>query len=243
MAAVATGWAFQGEMFAAATRQGKTLGTYASSCEPFGDDWDKTTEGRNINDRFHLPPIPAGKIARDYYLICQKQLVDFLDSRQASQVRLAARRMARTMNDGNTIFVVACGHIHSLGAIIPREFVRLTIYGRAWEWRPKILQPGDMLFWLGYLDYPTKEATDAIHRQCDVVALTVADGPSNEHQTTIRSCWANWDTVIDVPDFPVRILPSSGVVQTVQWYALMAESSKLSLLPARGNTARAWPGN
>jgi len=32
--------------------------------------------------------------------------------------------------------------------------------------------------------------------------------------------------VINVTGYPVRILPTSGVVQTVQWYALMAETEK-----------------
>jgi uncharacterized phosphosugar-binding protein len=227
MSTTAMAWAFQGEMFSAATRKGKTFATSASDAEPHGREWDDANKGRTLNQRFTVPPIPPGKIARDYYRICQHQLIAFLEDGQADRLRLAAERMARTMKSGRIIFVVVSGHLHRDAAIVPREFVRMAIYGRTWQWQPEILESGDMLFWLGNLDYPKKEISDALSRGGEVVSLTVADGPTSDREITIRSHWSAWDSVIDVPDLPLRILPTSGVVQTVQWYALMAEIEKL----------------
>jgi hypothetical protein len=103
----------------------------------------------------------------------------------------------------------------------------MTIYGRDWQWRPEILEPGDMLFWLGYLDYPRKQIGEALGRGGKVVSLTVEDGPTTDEEITIRSHWSAWDSAVNVPELPVRILPTSAVVQTVQWYALMAETERI----------------
>jgi hypothetical protein len=227
MAAAATTWAYMGEVFAAASRKGKTLSTLGSDKEPNDDQWDKMCELLRTNDRFPVTPIPAGKIARDYYRICQKQLIDFLASGEAKQVRLAGRRLAETLQAGNSCFVVAGGHIHPRAAIIPLQFSRLVMIGRSWELDSKIYQPGDMLLYVGYLDYPQKDIDAAIAAQASVISISVADGATDDKHTHINSHFANWDSVINVAGLPVRILPSSGVIQTPQWYALMAEALKV----------------
>ncbi|GAH44926.1 unnamed protein product, partial [marine sediment metagenome] len=33
-----------------------------------------------------------------------------------------------------------------------------------------------------------------------------------------------YDTVIDLPKYPIRVLPTSGVVGTPHWYSIMAET-------------------
>ena len=226
MATTAIAHAFAGEMFAAAARKGKTLATIGSDAEPFGPQWDKSVEGLNVNPRFKIPPVPAGQIAKDYLLTCQRQIAGFLESGRAKQVRLAGERLAATLAKGNEVFVVCAGHIHVLGSIIPREFTRMTMYGRPWEWRNAVLKPGDALLYFGYLDYPAKPAKEAVDAGASVVTFSASDGPTDGSRTHVRSSWEPWDSVVNVRDYPVRILPSSGVVQTVEWYSLMAETLK-----------------
>ncbi len=227
MATIATAWALQGEMFAAASRNGKTLATLASDAEPNGKLWDRSVRGKKLNPRFKLPAIPAGKISREYYLACQKQLVAFLNSDQTGQVRLAAERLAAAVARGKRVFVVISGHLHVTGALVPRSFREsVIVYGRPWQWRDEVLEKGDVLLDFGYLTYPTRRADKALKRGAEVVTISVADGPTDKNRTHIKSLWSNWDSVINVTGYPVRILPSSGVVQTVQWYALMDETEK-----------------
>lgn len=227
MSVAAMCWAFHGEMFSAATRRGKTFATLGADLEPHGPEWDKANFGRTLSEKFSVPSIPAGKIARDYYRTCQKQLVSFLESRQADQVRLAAKRMSETMKKGKNIFVIVSGHIHPQAAIIPPEFERMAIYGRTWQWRPQMLEAGDTFFWFGYIEYPKKEIGEALERGANVVSLNVDEGPTTDREINIRGHWYHWDTVINIPDYPCRILSSSGVIQTPQWYALMAETQKI----------------
>lgn len=227
MAAAATAWAFFGEVFAAVSRQGKTLSTFASDVEPNGLEWDKIYEKQHFNEQYPIAPIPAGRIAREYYRICQKQLIDCLEAGEAKQIRLAARRLVDTLQAGNACFVVVEGHIHPRGAIIPSGFANLIMFGRTWEWRPALLRPGDLLLHLGYLDYPEKDVKETLAAGGQVITMAVAEGPTNEKLTHIRGFWRSWDSVVDVEGYPVRILPTSGVAQTPQWYSLMAEAVKL----------------
>jgi hypothetical protein len=226
MAATAMGWAFCGELFAAATRKGKTLASWASDCEPNGRDWDKTVEGLNLHPKAAVPPIPAGQIARQYLRICQRQVAEFLDAGEARRVRQAGQRLAATLSDGKACFIVVCGHLHVRGAVIPREFTNMVMYGRTWEWRPQVIRPGDMLLWLGYLDYPAAELEKVLAAGGKAVTLTASDGPTDDSRININGHWDKWDSAVNVAGLPVRILPTSGVVQTPQWYALMAEALK-----------------
>ena len=233
MAAAATAWAFCGEVFAAASRKGKTLATLGSDVEPNGPAWDKSCETLHVNERFTVAPIPPGQTARKYYRICQKQIIDFLESGQASQVRVAAQRLDETFDRGNACLVLIRGHIHPRASIIPRELPGMVIIGRPWEWRPRKqqLQSGDMLLHVGYLAYPRQDVYDAIAAGANVITMASATGPTDERRTHIQETWTDWDSVVDVDGLPVRILPSSGVVQTPLWYALMAETIQAQKKP------------
>lgn len=241
MASVATAWAFQGEMFAAAARKGKTLATLASDLEPNGRRWDRSVEGLNLHPAFKLPSIPPGKIARDYLRICQQQAAEFLSAKEGVRVRTAAKRLSNALGNDRAVFIVVSGHLHVLGGIIPREFPRMVMYGRTWEWRDAVLKPGDILLSMGYLDYPERMVNRALDAGADVVTVSVADGPTDARRAHVGSHWAQWDSVVNVPDYPVRILPTSGVVQTPQWYALMAEALKARMEDTHQPPAKAGP--
>ena len=232
MSAVAIAHAFVGEMFAAASRKGKTLATLGSDAEPHGPEWDKSVEGMNLNPKFPVPPIAAGRIAKDYLLTCRRQAAAFLDSGEAKNVRLAGDRLAATLKAGKDVFVVCAGHIHVSGSAIPREFPRMTMYGRTWEWRNQVLRPGDILLYLGYLDFPRKPAMDARAAGAGVVTLSASDGRTDDRAVHVRESWERWDSAVNVPDYPVRLLPTSGVLQTLSWYSLMSETLKSLRAPS-----------
>jgi len=236
MSATALGWALHGEIIAAATRRGKTLATYASDWEPNGRQWDASVRGRHLHPKYKVPRIPPGKIGREYLKICRGQVARFLGT-QTGQVRLAGRRMARCMADGGVVWTVAASHVIPRGAVVPRPLTRLKMFGRSYDWRyfSRRIPAGDMVLWMGYLRYPTGAVRAARGRGCDIVVVVVDDGPTNEHVTHVRGCWKDFDTVIDLPEYPIRVLPSSGVLHTVHWYALMAET----LAAARRTTPKA----
>ena len=225
MATCAMGWAFQGEMFAAATRREKMLCTYASLCEPGGEKWYKQFKDVKLMTKFQGGPIPPGQVAREYLRTCQRQIAAFLESKQGDQVRLASRRMLETMQGGGTVWTIIAGHVHVAGGRFPPKTPKLVMFGRDWEWQghESNLKKGDMLFYMAYLDYPEKYVADALERGATAVTVSVEGGPTDERRTNIRGTWAKWDSTINVYNYPVRILPPSGVVQTPEWYSIMAE--------------------
>ncbi len=224
LSTAALAWAFHGEIIAAATRKGKTLATYASDWEPDGRAWDASVKGKHIHPKYEVPPIPAGKIGRQYLRICRQQIAAF-GATQGGQVRLAAGRMVEAMKRGGMVWILSDGHIHASGSAVPRELPRVFNFGRSYDWRlfSRQLPHGDMVLYMGYLRYPRGTINGVLRRGCDAVVVCVDPGETNEQKTHIRGCWKNYDTVIDLPDYPIRVLPSSGVVQTPQWYSLMAE--------------------
>jgi len=225
LSAAALGWVLHGEMISAATRRGKTLATYASDWEPAGRAWDASVKGHHEHPKYKVPPIPAGKIGREYLRTCRKQIADFRAT-QCEQVRLAGRRMAECMERGGLVWAVFSAHILPRGVAVPAALTRVKVFGRSYDWGyfARRTRKEDMVLWMGYLRYP-KWAVDGARRSgCGAVIVSVDDGPTNERLTHVRGCWKNYDTVIDLPDYPIRVLPSSGVVQTPQWYALMAET-------------------
>lgn len=224
MATVAMAWAFQGEVMAAATRKGKTLATYASDHEPGGKDWDRTVMGQTFHPEHRVPPVPAGRIGRQYLKACRAQAAEFLSS-QPRQVRLAGRRLAACMKRGGMVWLVTTSHLHPTGSLVPRE-LRLKRLGREYNYDffGQRLPKGDMLLWLGYMEYPAEKVQVALDRGCDIVTMSVDPGPTDARRVHILSCWKKYDSVIDLPNYPVRVLPTSSVVGSLQWYAILAET-------------------
>lgn len=228
MATVAVARAFEAEVAAAITRKGKTPAMLASVWEPGGSDFDGKIRGKATLDQPELKAIPAGKLGREYLTACRRQIAAFLTTNQAPAVRQAAARLADCQKRKGTILAVADGHIHYRGDIISSQLSRLLFYGPIWQYEPgQGLAKGDTLLFVGYLKAPDKLVPAALAAGADVVVMTVEDGPADPNVTTIRSCWEPYDSVVELPGYPYKIEPSSSVVQTPQWYSLMAEAEAL----------------
>jgi len=225
MATTALAWAFSGELIAAATRKGKTLATYASDWEPNGRAWDASVKDKHVHPTYSVPPVQPGRIGKEYLKICRGQVAAFLTT-QPEQVRLAGARMAACLKRGGVVWITCDGHIHPRGSLVPRELPGMFLHGRSYDWRyySRRIGRSDALLYMGYLRYPKHFADAAVGRGAQAVVVAVDPGPTNEQLTSIRGCWKDYDTVIELPKYPIRVLPSSGVVQTPQWYSLMAET-------------------
>ena len=225
LATTALAWAFHGEVIAAATRKGKMLATYASDWEPDGLEWDDSVRDHHVHPTCKVPPIPRGRIGTRYLKICRKQIADFLAT-QMPQVRLAAGRLAGCLRRGGRVWLVSQGHIHARGSIVPPGLPRVINSGREgrWRWNSYDADEGDMVVWMGYLRYPADQADEVLRIGAGLVTISVDAGINDERRVHIRGCWKDYDTVIDLPKYPIRVLPSSGVVQTVQWYAILGET-------------------
>jgi hypothetical protein len=223
----AMAWVLQGEMISAATRKGVTFATYSSDFEPGSKEWDASVKELVLHNKFSVPPIEAGKIAREFLQICKRQIGEF-SAKQGAQLHLGAKRLADHMIANGRVWALFGGHIHNFGSVAPRELEQLIFLGRANNFTMADRIPkGDMVLWFGYMRYPQDKVDVFLQRGCNAVVFTVDDGPTNANLTHIRSHWEDFDSVVALPDYPIRVLPSSGVVSTPQWYSLMAEIIKV----------------
>ena len=231
MATLAVSWALEVEIVAAASRKGKTLATYTSMFEPNSKEFNDKITGKTWVDDLKIEPIPAGKLGREYLIECRRQVAEFLSNGQAQQVRRAAERLAATQRKGGVIWTVTMGHLLARGAQIPMELTHLFFFGRAWQWTaPQGVQSGDTLLYIGYMEYPKNEVEACLKVGADAVVVSLdapPEGPQDARVTAIRSCWERWDGVVTVPGYPYKAAPSSSVVQTPQWFSLMAEAQVL----------------
>jgi hypothetical protein len=218
---------------AAATRRGKTLATYASDWEPNGRRWDATVKDKHLHPTIRVPAIRAGKLGTQYLRIVRRQIAAFAAT-QPKQVRLAAKRLAAGMRRGATVWMVTNAHLHTFGSAVPGQLKHILMFGRgyAWPYFAGRIPRGDILLHFGYLRYPHRPVREALRRGCEAVVICVDAGETNDRLTHIRSCFEDFDTVVELPNYPIRVLPSSGAVQTPQWYALMAETLAASKPPA-----------
>ena len=99
-------------------------------------------------------------------------------------------------------------------------------FGREFHWWGEVrrLRQGDVLLWIGYLRPQEEPIAAALARGAEAVTVWVDPGATTDQRTHIRGCWKDFDTVIDLEGYPIRVLPTSGVVGTGQWHALMAET-------------------
>ena len=232
VATIAAAYALEGEMLAAATRRGRTMAYYPSMFAPGGEAYGELIKGKTFLDEPHLAPIPAGQIARSYLSTCREQVVAFVASDEPGKVRQVARQIVDCQRRGGTVQTVVSGHVLQRGATMPPELWSVALYGTASSWTPPHgLKAGDLLCDLGYLDYPQKAVDEALAMGVDVATLSVTGGPVREHVTNIQCFWKPYDGAVEIPGYPYKALPSSGVVMSAVWYSLMDEARGLVAAP------------
>lgn len=228
MSSLAVAWALDAEIIAAVSRKGKTAAVLGSIFEPGASEYDEKIKGKLILDEPKLEPIAAGKLSREYLSACRRQIAAFVAGGQAQQLRAAAARVAACQRRKGVIWTVTEGHVHARGAIVPGELTRLIVSGPSWMWEaPQGLKTGDLLLFIGYLKFPTEAVDKSVKAGADAAVVVADDGPNDDHVTTVHSSWEKWDGVVSVPGYPYKAVPSSAILTTLHWYAIMAEAQEL----------------
>ena len=225
MATVATAWALEGEIQAAATRKGKTLATWSADAEPGSREWDKSVTDLHVHPKYNVPPIPAGQMARKYLEICRADIAKFAAT-QGNAVHQAGASLAECMNRGELVWTIVSGHFFLRGGVIPPELDKLYLVGREYQWRGPVAagpQKGQMIYYFGYLDGGGRMLQGPLDRGLKAVLVSAHAATPREGLVQVRNCFADWDTVIDLPGYPIRMLPASGVVCLPQWYSILSE--------------------
>jgi hypothetical protein len=239
------GWMFAGELAAACTRRGEMpifweslaldkrkdnerVRRYSKSISP-GRDWGPQMA---FHDDMKIDPIAREVLARRYIEQLQTMSRD-IRAEKWSLLMDAAERATRIIQDGGDVYLYAIGHAMPWDPPADERREVFTVIGGPHRGRAKPYQrhagKGDMLILLCMPTFNEKMVEDARRRGCDVVVMST-ERPSrrrlrrtSDHYLWIPAPWPMNDGAVAVEGYDIRILPVTGVMNTLIYYALREE--------------------
>ena len=227
-------WTFTGELVGALTRKGIMPTMYQSVLVTGARERNARYLAHRFHEKHKVPPVPAGQLGRAYLKeleVCYRKLLD----EEMNAIEEAARVCVRVRKGGHRIYAFLISHfpVHQWGAPgDPGYMHRLEVKSGETPTNAKLqqnLRQGDLFFFLGYYRRPTREYKTARHAGALVVEVITG---TDEHKDSelvpdyrIRPKWPYGDSLVTVPGYDVKILPSSGIVQSVIYWAVVGSMS------------------
>ncbi|MEO6907377.1 MAG: hypothetical protein ABI210_05765, partial [Abditibacteriaceae bacterium] len=229
------GWAFTGEFIAALTRKGKMPPIWKAFMYPDGREWMEKYFGKiQFHDpkEFPVPPIAPGVITRDF-LNKIRANISWFQSTQNVRVNEAAYLIANDLNVERKTIVSAMGHA-------PWTFVGK--YEDARWCDPYELDSGDsvhienykktpvgaLVLRLGYGGLDDKAAAIYAAKDQRVIMVSSPD-PRPDSQSKVGVIldidmgWKYGDALVSIPNYPIKLIPPSGIMQVVAYECINTE--------------------
>ena len=229
-------WTWTGELIGSFTRKGKMpvvwqsimlAGSRERNGKYFAED---DASKRRFHEDLNVPPQPEGRLGR-LYLEALRRQVGELRGPTLEQMAAAAGLMADCVRAGGTVHVEAVSHYTIYDIDLPGL--------PAWAEHPKrypepeeiaaAMKPGDVYFEIGYmgLRLPFLNVAAQAHG-ISIVALCHAPAAMKEgpHPTMLLDAqWDYGDAAVSLPGYDVKILPTSGVLQTAVFRTVIAKAA------------------
>ena len=232
-------WTWTGELIGSLTRKGKMPvvwqsimleGSKERNAKYFVED---DVSKRRFHEDLSVPAQPEGRIGR-LYLDALRRQVRGLRGPVLEQMAAAAGLMADCARSGGAVHVESVSHYTIYDIDLPGL--------PAWAKHPKrypepeeiasAMKPGDMYFEIGYMELrlPFLEAAARAGGK-SIVALCHAppvplDGP--QPAMLMDAQWDYGDAAVLLPGYDVKILPTSAVLQTALFRAVLAKAEALA---------------
>ena len=221
---VADLWTWTGEFVAACTRLGKMPVLYQSYGLPGGPERGKKYQGKRFHDDLTIQPIPNGALGREYLDRIQSMLTGIGDTQTSNLLQAA-----RWWRQSSSARVLMTGHMFPRHVQDPRSFCPAALVAApAWEDK-ELLDVGDLphfVLYLGYQFAPRKLLEQARASGVKLVYSDVQPAQPPEPAKNILyldPAWPLADGCVAVPGYDIPILPASGVIQGVLYWAILSE--------------------
>jgi hypothetical protein len=218
-------WTWTAEFAAACTRLGKMPTFYLGYVNPGGREWESKIGGAKFHEETPQS-VPAGELGTQYLTELRKNLQQLV-ANELPDIRKAAELANQTRQAGGTCYVMGIGHaIQPLYGSRPRPG-----YFQPLEIDPKLsheLKPNDFLLNVGYAVLPADPAfaslleslkssgANAVWSITTYLPDEVKRLPAGD--IVIDQYWAAGDADVSLPGYPIKIIPTSGVMaETVFW--------------------------
>ena len=222
-------WTFTGEIVAALTRIGQMPAMYQSVLVAGARDRNARFVGSRFHQTHQVPALLPRQVGGEY-LDAIGGILRVLIEEEAGVIDRVGAICAEVLNDGRVIHAGMISHfpVYQHGApgdpLYMRRLARLDGESPSVAELERELESGDLFFFLGYYRRPT-QAYQVAHRAgtriVEVISGDGSDGPP-QPDYVIRPKWPFGDAVTRVPGYDVEILPSSGIVQTAIYWAVVA---------------------
>ena len=226
-------WALQGEIVSALTRKGKMPTMWKSWMYPDGKDWSsKYYQKVQWHDEFNIAPIAAGVLGRAY-LTQIRAIVNSFQATQSTLVGRAADMIADEMKAGRKTIVATQGHApwRFVGQYEDAKWGVLSDFDAsapAQVENHRKTPDGALVLRLGKHGLRKSEAAVLAEKKQRVILVTVPTPveefvPPAGLPLTIDMQWKFGDAAIPIENYPIKILPASGVMQVVAFEAINTE--------------------
>jgi len=232
-------WTWTGELIGSFTRKGKMPVVWQSI-------WLEGSKERNAKyfaeddlskRRFHgdlsVPAQPEGQIGRVYLDVLRRQ-VGGLRGPVLEQMAAAAGLMADCARRGKAVHVQTVSHYTEHDVRLPGLPAWAKVARRYHEpaQLDGVMMSGDMYFELGYmelrqpfLEAAAKAGGKSVVALCHAPAVA-SDGP--QPTMLMDAQWDYGDAAVSLPGYDVKILPTSAVLQTAIFRAVIAKAEALA---------------
>ena len=202
---------------------------------PDGPAWGEPLLGKKqFHDEYRVSPIPAGQLGREYLAQIHYLLRRFQRT-QLAAVRSAADVIATEARQGRPVVVASTGHMSSYYIGRGED----VVWARNIETHDNLAAQmrsfdagsghGALILRLGYAGLH-KDLTDLMDRKQQRVVLVTAESPRPEFAALPKNLVARidmgvvfGDACVPVEGYPLRVLPSSGVMQIAAYEAINVE--------------------
>lgn len=225
-------WTFTAELTAALTRCGRMPALYQSVLVPGARERNTSLGTQHFHQIHEVPPLPPGQLGNTYLdeiNNCFRTLCD----QEIQAIEQTAQACADVRQSGHRIHAFLISHfpIYQAGAPGDPKFMErlddISAETPGQEELEEKVQPGDLFFFLGYYRRPI-QAYETVHSRQGLIAEIITgtdeadlDDPLPDY--IIRPGWPYADSLVAVPGYDIRILPSSGILQTAIYWAVVGE--------------------
>lgn len=234
-------WAFTGEVVSALTRRGQMPVMYQSVLVPGARERNLALRGQKLHKENVVPAIPAGQLGQAYLNILG-DLFAAVGKDETAAIEKVAQACVDTLRDGHQVDAWLISHYphHQPGA--PGDPQTIRSFARISGEVPQIpevrtmLKPGDLFLFIGYYRRPSEVYEVAKGIGAKIVEVISGMGKPEtappQPDYVIQPKWPFGDALVTVPNYDVKILPSSGVMQASIWWAIVgsvvAEEEKIA---------------
>jgi uncharacterized phosphosugar-binding protein len=222
-------WAFTGDLVGACTRAGKMPTMWQSVMVPGARDRNAKYRPLRFHEDRTLPAQESGALGKQYLTAVVRGVTGLRT--QQRQMAAAGAAIRETVKAGRTVFHANLGHFEP-ARLLPEAFgVPLVVLPGAQaeaQIRAKGKR-GDCVLLVWYTEMPTALLQAA--RDAGVPSICmVASNPAQPLDTSLADIfldpqWVFGDAAVEIPGYDVKVLPPSGVLNSLVFYSVLAEGS------------------